>query len=189
MQTGQIIFHIDVNSAYLSWSALKNLADGSEIDLREVPSIIGGDMEKRHGVVLAKSIPAKAYHVTTGEPIVNALRKCPHLIMESPDHRLYHRRSEELMAFLSDICPDIEQVSVDECYMDYTPVDLRQESTGKNGFRFQKAGFGAYPLPQRNPGEDVGSSRIFIIYVRPFQRRDTAEAGNTYHRGFGKCQA
>ncbi len=125
MQTGQIIFHIDVNSAYLSWSALKNLADGSEIDLREVPSIIGGDMEKRHGVVLAKSIPAKAYHVTTGEPIVNALRKCPHLIMESPDHRLYHRRSEELMAFLSDICPDIEQVSVDECYMDYTPVAVR----------------------------------------------------------------
>lgn len=116
------IFHIDVNSAYLSWSAIKKLENGSDIDLREIPAIIGGDMEKRHGVVLAKSIPAKAFHVTTGEPIVNALRKCPHLVLEPPDHKLYHQRSEELMQFLSDICPDIEQVSVDECYMDYTAV-------------------------------------------------------------------
>lgn len=122
MKPQRIIFHVDVNSAYLSWSALKNLSNGSDIDLREIPSIIGGDMEKRHGVVLAKSIPAKAYQITTGEPIVNAMRKCPHLVMESPDHRLYHRRSEELMNFLADICPDIEQVSVDECYLDYTPV-------------------------------------------------------------------
>lgn len=125
MNPNQIIFHIDVNSAYLSWSALKNLANGSETDLREIPAIIGGDMEKRHGVVLAKSIPAKAYHVMTGEPIVNAMRKCPHLVMEAPDHELYNRRSKELMEFLSDICPDIEQVSVDECYMDYAPVANR----------------------------------------------------------------
>lgn len=118
----KIIFHIDVNSAYLSWSALKKLQNGSDVDLREIPAIIGGDMEKRHGVVLAKSIPAKAYHVTTGEPIVNALRKCPHLTLEAPDHELYHRRSKELMEFLSGFCPDIEQVSVDECYMDYTSV-------------------------------------------------------------------
>lgn len=122
MHPGQIIFHIDVNSAFLSWSALKNLQNGSETDLREIPSIIGGDMEKRHGVVLAKSIPAKKYHISTGEPIVQALRKCPHLVMEAPDHALYHRRSRELMGFLSDFCPDIEQVSVDECYMDYTSV-------------------------------------------------------------------
>lgn len=122
IHTRKTIFHIDVNSAYLSWSALKNLQNGSAVDLREIPSIIGGDMEKRHGVVLAKSIPAKAFHIQTGEPIVNALRKCPHLVMDAPDHELYHKRSAELMDFLSDICPDIEQVSVDECYMDYTSV-------------------------------------------------------------------
>ncbi len=118
----QIIFHIDVNSAYLSWTSLALLAKGSDTDLRTIPSIIGGDMEKRHGVVLAKSIPAKKYGVTTGEPIVNALRKCPSLVIEPPDHRLYHERSGELMEFLSDICPDIEQVSVDECFMDFTPI-------------------------------------------------------------------
>lgn len=121
----QIIFHIDVNSAYLSWSALNKLASGDTTDLRTIPAIIGGDMAKRHGVVLAKSIPAKAYGVTTGEPIVNALRKCPGLLIERPDHKLYHRRSRELMALLSDICPDIEQVSIDECYMDYTSVSSR----------------------------------------------------------------
>lgn len=124
----KIIMHIDVNSAYLSWSALEKLHNGSKVDLRTIPAIIGGDMAKRHGVVLAKSIPAKAYGIVTGEPIVNAMRKCPHLTLEPPDHQLYHRRSQELMALLSDICPDIEQVSVDECYMDYTPISSRYPS-------------------------------------------------------------
>lgn len=124
----KIIFHIDVNSAYLSWSALEKLHNGSDVDLRTIPAIIGGDMAKRHGVVLAKSIPAKAYGIATGEPIVNAMRKCPNLTLEPPDHNLYNRRSHELMTLLSDICPDIEQVSVDECYMDYTPIRNRYPS-------------------------------------------------------------
>lgn len=68
-QMEQIIFHIDVNSAYLSWSSLKKLENGDSIDLRTIPAIVGGDMERRHGVVLAKSIPAKKYGVVTGEPI------------------------------------------------------------------------------------------------------------------------
>lgn len=124
----KIIFHIDVNSAYLSWSALEKLHNGSDTDLRVIPAIIGGDMAKRHGVVLAKSLPAKACGIVTGEPIVNAIRKCPHLTIEQPDHQLYHRRSRELMALLADICPDIEQVSVDECYMDYSPISSRYPS-------------------------------------------------------------
>lgn len=120
-----IIFHIDVNSAYLSWSALKRLQEGDTVDLRLIPSIVGGDMQKRHGVVLAKSIPAKKYGIVTGEPIVNAFRKCPTLVLESPDHQLYHRHSHELMEYLSSICPEIEQLSVDECFMDYTPIRER----------------------------------------------------------------
>ncbi len=118
----QIIFHIDVNSAFLSWSALSLLDAGYSTDIREIPSIIGGDIEKRHGVVLAKSIPAKKYGIVTGEPIVNAMRKCPGLHTEAPDHALYHQKSKQLMDFLANICPDIEQVSIDECYMDFTPI-------------------------------------------------------------------
>ncbi|MCH5274425.1 MAG: DNA polymerase IV [Lachnospiraceae bacterium] len=117
-----IIFHIDVNSAYLSWTALERLSQGDPVDLRLIPSIIGGDMERRHGVVLAKSLSAKSFGIVTGEPVVNALKKCPQLVMASPDHSLYTRRSKALMNFLSDICPDIEQASIDECYMDFTSV-------------------------------------------------------------------
>lgn len=124
----KIIFHIDVNSAYLSWTALEKLHNGCDIDLRTIPAIVGGDMAQRRGVVLAKSIPAKAYGIVTGEPIVNAMRKCPNLTLEPPDHKLYKRRSRELMTLLSDFCPDIEQVSVDECYMDYTPISRQYPS-------------------------------------------------------------
>ncbi len=118
----QIIFHIDVNSAFLSWSALAKLQEDDSIDLRTVPSIVGGDMAKRHGVVLAKSIPAKAYGIITGEPVVNAFRKCPSLISVAPNHNYYQQMSQSLMQHLARICPDIEQVSIDECYMNYAPI-------------------------------------------------------------------
>lgn len=120
--TNPIIFHIDVNSAYLSWTALKMLREGSDVDLRLIPAIIGGDMAKRHGVVLAKSIPAKVYGITTGEPVINAFRKCPRLTSAAPDHKYYEQMSDALIRHLSGFCPDIEQVSIDECYMDYTPI-------------------------------------------------------------------
>lgn len=123
-----IIFHIDVNSAFLSWSALALLESGSETDLRLIPSIVGGDMSTRHGVVLAKSIPAKKYGITTGEPVVNAFRKCPTLVTVPPDHTLYHSRSRQLMDYLCDICPEIEQVSIDECYMNYSPISSKYAS-------------------------------------------------------------
>ena len=123
----QTIFHIDVNSAYLSWSALERLKQGEEVDLRTIPSIIGGDSATRHGVVLAKSIPAKAYGVRTGEPVSDALKKCPFLVSCPPDHKLYSEKSRLLMQHLANICPDIEQVSVDECYMDFTSVASHYE--------------------------------------------------------------
>lgn len=123
-----VIFHIDVNSAYLSWSALERLEQGSDTDLRLIPSVVGGDRSTRHGVVLAKSIPAKSFGITTGEPVASALRKCPFLVMVPPDHALYNRRSRQLMDYLCGICPDIEQVSIDECFMDYTPISANYAS-------------------------------------------------------------
>lgn len=117
-----IIFHIDVNSAFLSWTAVEELKNGRERDLREIPSIIGGDQESRHGVVLAKSIPAKKYGIRTGEPVANAFRKCPNLTMEPPDHEMYRRYSHKMMDFLHTYTPDIEQVSVDECFLDFTGI-------------------------------------------------------------------
>lgn len=124
----QLIFHIDVNSAFLSWGALDKLKKGDSLDLREVPSIIGGSIQNRHGVVLAKSIPAKKYGIITGEPIVNAQKKCPHLIVEPPNHSSYEIYSKKLFTFLSTISPDLEQVSIDECYMDFTPIQASYDS-------------------------------------------------------------
>lgn len=115
-----VIFHIDVNSAYLSWTAVEELKNGKERDLRQIPAIIGGDQKTRHGVVLAKSIPAKKYGIRTGEPVVNAFRKCPGLVTAPPDHKLYRRYSNRLMEYLQSYTPVIEQVSVDECYMDFS---------------------------------------------------------------------
>ena len=124
----RIIFHIDVNSAYLSWSAVEQLKNGAETDLRKIPAIIGGDRASRHGVVLAKSISAKKYGIRTGEPVVDAIRKCPNLVIAPPDHRLYSDYSRKLMTFLRGYTDQIEQVSVDECYMDFTEIAPRFSS-------------------------------------------------------------
>lgn len=124
----RIIFHIDVNSAFLSWTAVEQLKNGAELDIRTIPAIIGGDKSSRHGVVLAKSPLAKKYGIHTGEPVVNAMRKCPNLHMEPPNHRMYREYSRRLMEFLRTYTPDIEQVSVDECYMDFTGIAHRFHS-------------------------------------------------------------
>ena len=118
----RIIFHIDVNSAFLSWTAVEKLKNGSDVDIREIPSIIGGDEASRHGIVLAKSVSAKKYGVTTGEPVASALRKCANLVMEPPNHQLYREYSRQLMEYFKTYTPDIEQLSVDECFLDYTPI-------------------------------------------------------------------
>lgn len=138
----QIIFHIDVNSAFLSWTALEQLKNGAEVDLRTIPSIVGGNQESRHGVVLAKSVSAKKYGIVTGEPVANALRKCPNLKMAPPNHKMYQEYSKKLMRFLSDNYTDeIEQVSVDECYMDFTGISYKYPSPVAAAFEIKEAVF------------------------------------------------
>ena len=119
----RLIFHVDVNSAFLSWEAAKRVHEGGE-DLRLIPSAIGGDVEKRAGIILAKSIPAKKFGVTTGEPVVTALRKCPGLVLAKPDFRLYSRCSHAFVAILREYAPIVEQASIDECFLDMTGTGL-----------------------------------------------------------------
>lgn len=132
-----VIFHIDVNSAYLSWTAAEKLKKGAAQDLREIPSIIGGDQKSRHGVVLAKSVPAKKYGIRTGEPVANAFRKCPNLVMEPPDHKMYRQKSAMLMEYLRSFTTKIEQVSVDECYMDFTEIASQYASPVSAAFQIK----------------------------------------------------
>lgn len=115
----RLIFHIDVNSAFLSWEAARRVSQGQE-DLRLVPSAIGGDRDKRTGVILAKSIPAKNFGIKTGEPVAMALRKCPDLILARPDFRLYQQCSSAFISICKEYAPVVEQVSIDECFLDLT---------------------------------------------------------------------
>ena len=117
----RVIFHIDVNSAYLSWEAVRRLQDlGETLDLRTIPSAVGGDVSKRHGIILAKSIPARKYNIQTGEPVVDALRKCPNLVLVPPDHQLYAKNSHAFMEILRKYSDVVEQYSIDEAFMDMT---------------------------------------------------------------------
>lgn len=124
----KIIFHIDVNSAFLSWSAVKMLKEGSKTDIREIDAVIGGSRKDRHGVVLAKSLSAKKYGIRTGEPIAGALKKCPGLVIVPPEHSYYNEQSRLFINILKEYTPDIEQVSVDECYLDYSGIENSFES-------------------------------------------------------------
>lgn len=117
----RVIFHIDVNSAFLSWEAVYRLHHlGGKVDLREEIAAVGGDMAMRHGIILAKSIPAKRYHIKTGESIMEAKRKCPDLILVPPNYGLYEKCSAAFMEILRQYSPDVEQYSVDEAFVDMT---------------------------------------------------------------------
>ncbi|HJB91187.1 MAG TPA: DNA polymerase IV [Candidatus Eisenbergiella merdigallinarum] len=117
---GKIVFHIDVNSAFLSWSAMERLRQGiDETDLRTVPSAVGGDEEARHGVVLAKSTPAGKYGVTTGEPLAAARRKCPGLIVIRPDFQVYVKQSNRLRELLGKYTDQVIPYSIDEAWAEF----------------------------------------------------------------------
>ena len=131
-----IIFHIDVNSAFLSWSACDLLMrDVTATDYRTVPAVIGGNQSTRHGIVLAKSLPAKKYGIITGEPLVDAKSKYPNLIVLPADYELYVRCSDSLMKLLMKFTPNVEQYSIDEAFCDFsgfeklygTPVTFAHE--------------------------------------------------------------
>jgi DNA polymerase-4 len=116
----RLIFHVDANSAYLSWEAVRRLQHGDRLDLRSVPAVVGGNPETRHGIVLTKSIPAKNYGIETGESVFSARAKCPELIIVPPDYYLYMQCSKAFGDILREYSPLVEQYSIDEYFLDYT---------------------------------------------------------------------
>ena len=116
----RIIFHIDVNNAFLSWTACDMLKNGYKLDIREIASIIGGDESQRKGIVLAKSEVAKQFGIKTAETIYQAKQKCNKLKVFSPDFRIYSYYSNRMYEILSDYSDKIERYSIDECFLDYT---------------------------------------------------------------------
>ena len=119
----RLIFHIDVNSAFLSWESARRVSQGLS-DLREIPSCVGGDPKKRTGIVVAKSIPAKKYGIQTGEPVAMALRKCPNLVIVPSDFELYDKCSRAFKAICASFAPVMESFSIDEVFLDMTGTSL-----------------------------------------------------------------
>lgn len=116
-----VIYHIDVNSAFLSWEATYRLHHkGGKVDLREQVAAVGGDVTMRHGIILAKSIPAKKYNIQTGESLLEARQKCPELIIVPPNYNLYEKCSAAFMAILREYSDAVEQYSIDEAFIDMT---------------------------------------------------------------------
>ena len=121
MFENRVIFHVDVNAAYLSWEAVYRLRHlGAKEDLRKQAAGVGGDTALRHGIILAKSVPAKRYGIRTGESILEAKIKCPSLILVPPHYQLYEKASKAFMEILKEFSPAVEQYSIDEAFMDMT---------------------------------------------------------------------
>jgi DNA polymerase-4 len=118
----RVIMHIDVNNAFLSWTAVYLLNNGSKYDIRNSYAVIGGDEKARRGIVLAKSMPAKKLGVVTGETLYSARKKCPVLKAYPMNYSFYQEMSNKLFNLIRKYSPDIEIASIDECYLDYTKV-------------------------------------------------------------------
>lgn len=119
----KVIFHIDANSAFLSWSAVNALQHGATVDFRDVPAIIGGNQATRHGIVLAKSIPAKKFGIQTGEPIIQAKQKCPTLLVIPPEYYIYMKCNSAMVDIVKDYSDRIQVFSIDEVFVDYTGME------------------------------------------------------------------
>ena len=123
MEDSRIIMHIDVNSAYLSWEAAYRLQHGAALDLRTIPSVVGGDEASRHGIVLAKSIPAKKYQVHTGEALYAVRQRCPGIVVIPPHYDLYMMASAGMLKLLGEYTPKIQVFSIDECFIDFSHME------------------------------------------------------------------
>ncbi|MCR4824452.1 MAG: DNA polymerase IV [Bacteroidales bacterium] len=164
----RVIYHIDVNSAFLSWSAVKLLADGWKQDLREIPAVVSGDPNDRRSIVTAKSLPAKRFGIETAEPVSMALRKCPDLVIVRGDWPWYKKCSADFIAICRTYSPVLQQFSIDECWLDMTetlggrdPVQLatrlKDEIRNRLGFTV-------------NVG--VGSNKLLAKMASDFEKPD-----------------
>ncbi len=177
----RLIFHVDVNSAFLSWEAARRVAAGKP-DLRLVPAAIGGDRDKRTGIILAKSIPAKQYGVTTGEPVAMALRKCPELIIVKPDFRLYEKCSRAFMDICRAYTPVTEKYSIDEIFLDMTgterlyadyfsaAAEIKNRIRDELGFTVN-IGIGPNKILAKMAGELEKPDKIHTIFAADIERK------------------
>ncbi|MBE6244475.1 MAG: DNA polymerase IV [Bacteroidales bacterium] len=164
----RVVFHIDVNSAFLSWTAIKMLKEGAGQDIRTIPSVVSGDPSDRRSIITAASIPAKKLGIKAATPVSMALRTFPNLVIVRGDFDWYRKCSKGFIAICRSYSPVLEQFSIDECFLDMTfrlfgkdPVSvataLKDEIKAKLGFTV-------------NVG--VGSNKLLAKMASDFEKPD-----------------
>ncbi len=179
----RVIFHIDVNSAYLSWEAVDRLKHGNDtVDLREIPAIIGGDESRRHGIVLAASLPAKRCGIHTAETVREAVTKCPELTLCRPRHRMYREYSRAFVKEALKFSPILEQYSIDEVFLDMTEtihsydspyeaaLQLKNQIRDKLGFTVN-IGVAPNKLLAKMPSDLKSRIRSIHCFWKKYQRK------------------
>lgn len=179
----RVIFHVDANSAFLSWTAAYRIhVLGETLDLRLVPSVIAGDKASRHGIILAKSTPAKKYGIHTGEPLFQALEKCPDLIVAPPDYSLYVEASRHFVKMLRQFSPVVEQYSIDEAWVDMTGTQrifgsprlaaekMRQRIWDELGFTVN-VGISSNKLLAKMAGDFEKPNKVHTLFPEEMERK------------------
>ena len=178
----RIILHIDVNSAFLSWSAIKLLKEGFNKDIRNEISVIAGDPNKRHGVIVAASIPAKKIGIKPPINLFEARKKNRDLIVVKPDYQFYKKCSENMINFLKSLFPEIQQYSIDECFIDYTTMKkiygdevkfaykLKNEIYKRFGFTVN-IGIGNNKLSAKMASDFEKPNKVHTLYKYEFKNK------------------
>lgn len=112
------ILHSDCNSFYASVECLHRP------EIRDKPVAVGGDVEQRHGIILAKNELAKKFQIKTGEALWQARQKCPELVIVPPRFELYQRFSHQCHEIYLDYTNQVEPFGLDECWLDVTAKDV-----------------------------------------------------------------
>lgn len=118
----KVILHCDLNCFYASVEMLFHP------HYRQVPFAVGGDVERRHGIILAKNALAKKAGVKTGEALWQAKQKCPDLQCVTPNFSLYLEFSKKVSAIYRDYTDQIEPFGIDESWLDVTQSLRRYQS-------------------------------------------------------------
>ena len=179
----RVIFHVDANSAFLSWTAAYRVKVlGEAVDLREIPSVVAGDKASRHSIILAKSGPAKKYGIQTGEPLFQAQEKCPNLAVVPPDYGLYVEASRHFVEMLRQFSPNVEQYSIDEAWVDMTGTQrlfgapqlaaekMRQRINDELGFTVN-IGISSNKLLAKMAGDFEKPNRIHTLFPEEMERK------------------
>lgn len=178
----RLILHIDVNSAFLSWSSLKLLEEGYKKDIRNEIAVIAGDPNKRHGVIVAASIPAKKLGIKPPVSLYEARKKCNNLIVIKPDFNYYHNKSKKLMDYLKSLFPEVQQYSIDECFIDYSSMKMLYGDEVKYAYKlkddiYKKFGFtvnvgiGNNKLSAKMASDFEKPNKVHTLYKYEFKEK------------------